>query len=58
MKILVSINPFDNQVHLSILDLPGLKSDQLYNVAKIAEETIKKNLEVYLGINDKVKEND
>lgn len=57
MKILVSINPFDNQVHLSIVDLPGLTSDLLYNIAQIAEETTKKNLEVYLGINDKEEEN-
>lgn len=55
MKILVSINPFDNEVHLSIVDLTGLTSDLLYNVAQIAEETTRKNIEDYLGINNKGK---
>lgn len=58
MKILVSVNPFDNQVHLSIIDLPGLTTDQIYNIAQIAEKTTKKNLEVYLGITDRGEENE
>lgn len=51
MRVIVSINPFDNKVHLSIVDLQVTKED-LYAIAQIAEETVEANVKAFLKLED------
>lgn len=51
MRVIVSINPIDNKVHLSIVDLQ-VSNDDLYAIAQIAEETVEANVKAFLKLED------
>lgn len=51
MRVIVSINPFDNKVHLSIVDLQ-VSNDDLYAIAQIAEKTVEANVKAFLKLED------
>lgn len=49
MKTVVSLNPFEGNINVTIRDL-HVSSDDLYKIAEIAENTVQKNIERYLEI--------
>lgn len=51
MKTIVSLNPFEGIINVTIRDL-HVSSDDIYKIAEIAEFTVQKNIERYLKIKD------
>lgn len=49
MKTVVSLNPFEGIINVTIRDL-HVSSDDLYKIAEIAENAVQKNIESYLRI--------
>lgn len=49
MKTIVSLNPFEGIINVTIRDLQ-VSSDDIYKIAEIAENTVRKNIERYLEI--------
>lgn len=49
MKTIVSLNPFEGIINVTIRDL-HVSSDDIYKIAEIAELTVQKNIERYLEI--------
>ena len=49
MKTVVSLNPFEGIINVSIRDL-HVCSDDLYKIAEVAENAVQKNIESYLKI--------
>ena len=47
MKILISLNPFDRAIHLTITDI-SVTDKQFFEIAQIADNTLQQNIENYL----------